>query len=278
MSRAANRSGFTMLELMIALVIGSVLIGSVFGVMINHSKEFRVQRETVDVRETLRGAATILTTELQHASASRGDLYAISAESLAVRSFRSTGAICGTSTKRYGVAQAAGSFGATADDSALITRASGPTWNPVKIDVVWTNPGSPYVGTCPSWSGSPVPPKVIEVHVGTAADTTGLGVGSVVRGFQKTVYKLAQVNGRWWLTRRVGSAVTYDIVTGPLRSNVDSGLVFRYYNAAGAITGTPTAVTRVAITLRAESTRDIPRGATIDKRRDSLTAIAGLRN
>src|SRR5439155_18046 len=160
-------------------------------------------------------------TELQGASASRGDLYAISAESLAVRSFRSTGAVCGTSTKRYGVAQAAGSFGSTADDSALITKTSGSTWNPVKVDVVWTNPGSPYVATCPSWSGTPVPPTVIEVHVGTAADTAGLGVGSVVRGFQKTVYKLAQVNGRWWLTRRVGSAGTYDIVTGPLRSDVD---------------------------------------------------------
>jgi prepilin-type N-terminal cleavage/methylation domain-containing protein len=279
-TRPVGRAGFTLLELMIALVIGSVLMIAVFGVMIRHSTEFRTQRETVDVRQTLRGAAVILTTELQGASASRGDLYAISAESLAVRSFRSTGAICGTSTKRYGVAQAAGSFGSTADDSALISKTSSAVWNPVKVDVVWTNPGSPYVATCPSWSGSPVPPTVIEIHVGAAADTAGLGVGSVVRGFQKTVYKLAQVNGRWWLTRRVGSAATYDIVTGPLRSDTDSGLVFRYYNAAGAVTATPSAVARVAIILRAESTRNVQTtsGTTVDKRRDSLNTTATLRN
>jgi prepilin-type N-terminal cleavage/methylation domain-containing protein len=278
-SRPTTRSGFTILELMIALVIGSVLIASVYTVMVNHSKEFRAQRETVDVFETLRGGTTVLTTELQHASASRGDLYEISAESLAVRSFVTSGAICGTSTKRYGIAIPSGTFAAGTDDSAMVSQTSGTTWNKAKITAVWTNPGSPYVSTCPSWTGSPAPPVVIELAANVAgADTLGVGVGSVVRGFHKTVYKLVESSGRWWLARRVGGATSYDILTGPLRSDADSGLVFRYYNSAGAITGTATEVARVAITLRAESTRNVTSGTTVDKRRDSLTAIATLRN
>jgi len=279
MNRSLARSGFSMLELMIALVIGSVLITAVFGVMMSHSREFRVQRETLDVRETLRGAVNILTTEMQHASATRGDLYAISPESLAVRSYQTSGAICGTSTKRYGISGAAGTFTAGTDDSAMVTQTSGTTWNKAKLTTVWTNPGSPYVATCPSWSGSPVPPVVIELAANVGgADTLNVGVGSVVRGFRKTVYKLVQSSGRWWLARRVGAAGTYDILTGPLRSNTDSGLVFRYYDAAGAITAVPGSVKRVTITLRAESTRNVPSGRTVDKRRDSLTATATLRN
>jgi prepilin-type N-terminal cleavage/methylation domain-containing protein len=274
------RSGFTMLELLLALVVGSVLIASVFGVMINSSKEFRSQRETVDVRETLRGGATLLSGELRNASASRGDLLAISPESLAVRSFQSTGAVCGTSTKRYGISGAAGTFGSGADDSMLVSRTSGTTWNKAKVTAVWTNPGSPYVASCAAWTGTPVPPMVIELAANVAgADTLGVGVGSVVRGYRKTVYKLVSSSGRWWLARRVGAAGTYDIVTGPLlASGAAGGLAFAYYDAAGNVTANPAAVARVTITLRAESTRNGPVGATISRRRDSLRATTTLRN
>jgi type II secretory pathway pseudopilin PulG len=274
------RSGVTMLELMLALVMGSMLIAAVFGVMINSSKEFRRQRETVDVGETLRGAAALLTVELRNASATRGDLLAISPESLAVRSFQSTGAICGTSTRRYGIAAAAGTFGSGADDSMLVIQASGTTWNKAKVTAVWTNPGSPYVASCAGWAGTPVPLKVIELAANVAgADTIGVGIGSVVRGYRKTVYKLVSSSGRWWLGRRVGAAGTYDIVTGPLlASGAAGGLRFAYYDAGGNVTAVPAAVSRVTITLRAESSRNAPSGATVAKRRDSLRATATLRN
>ena len=69
------------------------------------------------------------------------------------------------------------------------------------------------------------------------------------------------------------------MVTGPLRQASDSGLAFRYYNAAGAAITTPaTAVARVDITLRAESFKNIRTGTTVATKKDSVTVKAFLRN
>ena len=108
----------------------------------------------------------------------------------------------------------------------------------------------------------------------------GLVTGSVIRSFRKTTYRLFTQSGRWWLGRRIAGAACCEVVTGPLRQASDSGLAFRYYNAAGAAITTPTtAVARVDITLRAESFKNVRSGSsTVATKKDSVTVKAFLRN
>ena len=107
-----RRHGFTMIELLIVVIVGLLVLGSVYRVLISQSKEYENHRETIDIEETLRGAAALLTSELQVASASRGDLYAIGPDSISLRSFQTSGAICGqvVNVNRYAVWQPSGSF------------------------------------------------------------------------------------------------------------------------------------------------------------------------
>src|ERR1051326_6710145 len=128
-----GEAGVTFLELLLAMVVGLVVLTAVYGVLINQSREYQVHRENVDVAETLKGAATILTSELWHASASRGDLYSIAAQTISLRSFQTAGAFCGAASPRFGVWQPSGSFASTADDSALVFRVTDQTWVRAKV-------------------------------------------------------------------------------------------------------------------------------------------------
>jgi prepilin-type N-terminal cleavage/methylation domain-containing protein len=271
--RPRREQGFTLIEMMVAMIVGLAVLGSVYGALVVQSREFQRHRESEDVAETLRGATALLTSEIRHASPSRGDLYSTGAQSLVMRSFQTSGAICGAAPPRYGVWQPSGGFTAGTDDSALVYRVSPPNWNQVKVTQVWTNPGSPYVTTC-AWSGSYQPPIVVQL----AGDTAGLGMGSVIRGFQRVEYGMVQQSGRWYLGRRVGAATAFDIVTGPLRMPTDSGLVFHYYTSSGSLTNTPSAVARVDVILRAQSARQVTSGGQTAVRADSVTLVAYPRN
>ena len=68
-----------------------------------------------------------------------------------------------------------------------------------------------------------------------------------MRAFRRVEYAAYQLGGRWWLGRKVGAAGSYDLVTGPLRSPSDSGLVFHYYDSTGTETSVDSLVHRVEL-------------------------------
>ncbi len=85
------------------------------------------------------------------------------------------------------------------------------------------------------------------------AQAGSLAVGALFRAFRRVEYGLYEYGGRWWMGRKVGAAASYELLTGPLRSAVNGGLVFTYYDAAGAVTADPTQVAAVEFVIRAES-------------------------
>lgn len=282
MSRGRNRRssahGFTIIELLVYVVLALIVVGAAFKVFIAQSGLHGLHRETMDARETLRGAAALLTTEMRGLSASRGDLYAIAPQSITLRSPQGSGVICSihTTQPRYGVAQVSGTFGDTADDSALVYSVSTGAWNSVKIGQVFNPPGG-GLPTC-AWPGAVPTDTVMEVVVSAPSDTAGVTVGSGIRVFRRTEFGMLQQDGRWWLGRKVGAAASYELVTGPLRPPADSGLALHYYDAAGVETADPTQVTRVEIVLRSESFGKARSAQGVTTRFDSVTVVAFLRN
>ncbi len=275
----SDSSGFTIVELMIYLVMALVVVGAVFGVLISQWRQFGLHRETIDARETLRGAGALLTSELRGASASGGDLYAIAPQSITMRSVQATGVICAKHIiqPRYGLFDPSGTFTDTAEDSVLVYSQSGGTWKNLGVFQAWPAPAAAGVGTC-DWAAGQSADQAIEPVVTAPADTAGVWVGSGLKAFRRVQYGMFQLNGRWWLGRKLGAAASYELVTGPLRAPADSGLVFHYYNAAGAETAVPADVVRVEIELRSESAGRAGFGGNVGFRRDSLTVNVFLRN
>ena len=270
--------GVTLVELLLSMVVGLAALASVYSVLNNQSKEYLVHREIIDVTETLRGAATLLTSEIQHAKADR-DLVAIAGDSLKLRSFQNAGVLCARNTAtpspvRFGVWLPSGLFANGVNDSTYLFRPTKGDWIHAKVTQVWTS-GLP-AGTTPcTWTGGAATTRAVELAFHLAADTAGVRVGSAIRGWRMTTYGLTSSGGRWWLGRRIGNA-TVDLITGPLQA---TGLHFDYYDSNGVATAVPAAVVSIKVTLLAESFKQVRgAGGTLANRTDSVSFFAHLRN
>ncbi len=82
-------------------------------------------------------------------------------------------------------------------------------------------------------------------------------VGAPFRAFRRVEYGLYQDagDGRWWLGRKVGAAVSFEKLTGPLLAPASGGLVLTYRDAEGEETDKPNEVAVIDFVLRAESYR-----------------------
>jgi hypothetical protein len=255
-TRAKHRErGLTLAEIMVALVIGLIVIGAVGKIMILQSRGYGKQREVIDVRDTGRGAAALIAWELRHAKNGDSPLIAMNANSLTLRSVQGLGTICAkhATLARYALWRTGGDIQATTDDTALVYLAPKQQWRTLKISQVGT-PAALGVPTC-SWPGAPTPDLAVEFAVTSKWDTINIMRGAPLRNFRKVEYAEYLANGRWWLGRRIGGAVNYEPVTGPLLAPGSGGLSFAYYDTFGAVTANPALVAVVHITMRGQSVK-----------------------
>ena len=260
--RRRKQYGFTMLEMLIYMVVAGIVMAAVYQLLIGQGRSYGKQRELMDVHETLRSAAALLAWEMRWASAADGDIYAIGANSITLRSVQGSGIVCAqhATLPRLGIRGEPGEMAATTDDSALIfvagaTGLNDDLWNVLSITAVNT-PAALGVGAC-AWTASGTPDVAVEIAVTAPSDTAGLAVGAPFRAFWRVEYGIYQEDGRWWLGRKVGAAATYEKLTGPLLSQVSGGLVFSYSDSNGATTTDPSQVAMVSFILRAESYRQL---------------------
>jgi type II secretory pathway pseudopilin PulG len=274
---AAARRGFALIELIVALVVGIIVVTSVVQMMIAQSRGWRKQREVIDVRETAREAGAMLAWDLRQSALGQSSFSAISANSITLRSPRGLGIICAkhATLPRYGLWKTGGNIQASADDSALVYQIARGKWSPLKITAVGT-PGAMGVTAC-AWPGARPPDVVVEFAVGTKNDTAYIKVGAPFRDFKRVQYAEYQLNNRWWLGRKVGSAATYEQLTGPLVPPTSNGLAFAFYDTLGTVTVNPAAVGSVALTLRTESFKNAGSGTFYGYQHDSLTTRVSVR-
>jgi prepilin-type N-terminal cleavage/methylation domain-containing protein len=276
-SWVTSRRGFTLIELLVASVIGLIVLGSIVQLLTVQGRGYRKQREIIDVRETAREAAALLSWDLRQAALGESSPAVIGANTLTLRSPRGLGVICAKhpTLARYALWKTGGNILATADDSALIFQMGRDKWTPLKVTAVGT-PAAMGVTAC-AWPGARPPDVVVEVAVTSKKDTSGIVVGAAYRGFRKVQYGEYQLNSRWWLGRKVGASATYEQLTGPLLAPGANGLAFAYYDSLGAVTVDPLQVKTVAFTLRTESYKSTYVGTGYTYQRDSLTTKIALR-
>ncbi len=272
-----DRRGFTMIELIVAFVVGLIVLGGVVQMMIVQGRGYRKQREQVDVRETAREAAALLSWDLRQAAVAGSPFAVMGANTVTIRSPRGLGTVCAKHAvlARYGLWKTAGNILATVDDTALVYQIGKGGWNKLKITAVGT-PVAMGVTAC-AWPGARPPDLVVEFAAPNITDTSYIKVGAPFRNFRRVEYAEYQLNNRWWLGRKVGAAASYEQLTGPLLAPASNGLAFTYYDTLGVVTVNPAAVGSVAFTLRTESYKNATTGSTFTYQHDSVTTKVAVR-
>ena len=275
-SKGRVRAGFTMIEVLVALVVGMIVLSSVVQLLIVQGRGYRKQREQVDVRETAREATDLLSWDLRQAAVAGSSFAVMGANAVTIRSFRGLGTVCGkhATLARYGLWKTGGNIMATVDDTALVYQIGRGQWNKLRITAVGT-PAAMGVAAC-AWPGARPPDVVVEFAVTASTDTSYIKVGAPLRSFRRVQYAEYQQNNRWWLGRKVGAAAVYELLTGPLLAPTSNGLAFTYYDTLGAVTANPAAVGSVAFTLRTESFKNTP-GSVSPYQHDSVTTKVAVR-
>ena len=284
---AGGRSGFTLVELLVVILVALLLIGGAYQTLMSQTRLHSVSQQSLDARESVRAATAMIAWDLRSIAPEDGDLYSVTPDSLVLRSARATGVICSAQTvsggRRFGLQHSSGGFTVTSDDSVLVHTLPDSSWSPLAVTESWT--GSSAWASAPAGGGTPVcfwadsttsvPRPQVAIHAeGDSIALEGLRVGSPLVLFRHTTYALFPWDGRWWLGVRTAGATEYEVLSGPMRAPSDGGLVFTYLDASGAATTDPALVTRIEFSLVSESFESFAGNPMVD----SLSSGVYLRN
>jgi prepilin-type N-terminal cleavage/methylation domain-containing protein len=292
-----SRRGFTMIELLVALVLLGIVSTAIYRVLVNNQRLYMAQTQRIDLSQNIRAANTILSAEFRELDAFDGDIIAMSADSILVRGMRWLSFVCvppvlnGNNLgnqmiirgRQVGDPMFFGSrYINESTDSLLIYLDGNQTtrlddyYVPGRIAATPGNQQCPAVGAIPAQPGTRI---VFDGNFIFGTNIAGaITMGAPVRGFERVTYKLYQAAGdtSWYIGFRPAGQTMQPLI-GPLLTN---GLTFQYFNAAGAVTAVRTQVARIDVTVRARTTAQVRAGGQAARRAivDSITFSVALRN
>jgi prepilin-type N-terminal cleavage/methylation domain-containing protein len=293
MSVVRSRRGFTMIELLIAMVLMGIVSAAIYRVLVNNQRLYLAQTQRIDLAQNIRAAGSILPAEFRQLNASDGDISAMSATSISIRAMRWLGFACtppvlggalnGVSMIIRGGAPGQplffGSRGINKDtDSLLIYYDGDPT---TRADDFWATgqiTAAPNGQNCAD--GQNGQRLILTVNLlGLGANAAGaIPVGAPVWGFERVTYQLYQPAGDTsWYVGFQPAAGTMQPLIGPVLVN---GLTLSYFDLNGNVTAVPAQVARIDITVRARTAAAIRKGgqAPLQAAVDSLVTSVALRN
>ena len=277
MTRTHHRSarpGFTLVELMVAMVLGAIVGATLVASIAGQQRFFRGASAINGLRNQLRQAATLLPYDLRPISRRGGDIYAITSEQIDFRSVMGSSFICAKPTPTTIVVpplQVAKNNSLTGwisqpqvgdsmlvfDDSILV-GASDDTWRSYQITAITAVTG---VNACPTRTATAggfvestdVAQPSYQITVsGTTPFRASNYVGNPVRFFRRVKYGLYQEasDNRWYLgysdcaflaARGATPCSTMRAIAGPLSDYssggsglATNGLNLQYFDSTGA--------------------------------------------
>jgi prepilin-type N-terminal cleavage/methylation domain-containing protein len=272
----SNRRGFSLVELMVVILLGSLLLVSTYQVLITNRRVFTIQNSKVATQQNTRAAMDVLFTELREVSSAGGDVVAMTSNSLSVRAMREIGVVCDALNSTHaGTPQllvrtvidefeAQDSVYVFADNDEFVT--TDDNWFRAYVTANDTT------ATCSD--GSPAQ-RITFSGQSAAFSADSVSTGAPVRSFEHMTYSLGTYNSETYLGRLVAGGSWVPLV-GPLTGITGSpGLEFEFLDANGATTATPGDVRQIDVTLRSWAEA---RGYDGDLVVDSLSSSIFMRN
>jgi prepilin-type N-terminal cleavage/methylation domain-containing protein len=294
LSRLSRRAGFTLVELIVAITISGLVMGSIYKVLNSNQRFYQAQNQILDVQQNIRAVAQILPGELRGLDPDGGDIIAMSDTAITIKAMRGFSIICKTPTAAEVTAR------------QVVIRNSMTsgyrTMDATRDSVLIYREGDPQLSSDDKWLHAPIAASAsmncTDGSAGTRLTLTGIlngdslgprgavGDQGVLKGaplwtFELVNYRLYNDGtGTWWLGMRTyagGAWSTTSPIAGPLRPN--DGLFLEYRDVNSNLTTTTTAVRRIRITVRGRSAQpiNIP-GRVAGYFQDSLVARVALRN
>jgi prepilin-type N-terminal cleavage/methylation domain-containing protein len=245
-SALRGRAGFSLVEVLVALVLAVLLGGVIFKVVQGESRFARVQSAREEVQQNSRGAMEILGTELR--SVQRAGLVSAGSNSVSFLLPRVWGVSCGkTGGVLAAIFPAAGgvSFdittasGLLGDTSVAGSGKWGPSPNPtpsLRATVTALTPINPGLGVAGNVCSirTTVPANgLLAAYTVTGTNIPDVPAGNTLYLYQLVSYDVAQSGTEWWIRRNLGSGTTtQQPLAGPL--NGSAGLALTYFDTAGA--------------------------------------------
>lgn len=278
-------TGFTLIELMIAIVLAGIVLGAIYMTLQNNQRFYRSETQVLDVQQGVRAVAQLLPSELREVDAVAGDIVAMGPDSITIRALRNTFFICAPPVVGAGTIITRNSqvFGYRSvdptRDRALVFREGDPE---IMSDDQWVDFAISSItagAACTDGTGTGTRLTLS----GTTSKLDSVTVGSPVRTYEQMTYRLyVDSAGVGWLGVRTYVSGTWgDVaaVAGPLNSA--DGIALTYYDSTGAVTATATSVAQIGLVVRGMSAAPIMipgRRASLQKFQDSITVRVALRN
>jgi len=291
------RRGFTLIELMIAIVLLGLVSAAVYKVLINSQRVYLAQTQTIDLQQNIRAAAAILPAEFRELDAADGDLKAMTATSVRIRAMRQLAFVCTDPVLGGGVGQIVLTVRKTPiygtrqtfkqGDSLLVYWEGNPTtraddqWLPAQLQKD-PDPGfcaDSMVATNPAYLLTLQPQWINDPNLNRAG---AIMRGAPLRGFDKVAYELYQApapDNSWYLGQRnPAQGGTIQPMIGPLIGA--NGVTFTYLDSIGNQVADSSKVSQIQVVLRARTASPIRSGGTgvQNYKIDSVTTWVALRN
>jgi prepilin-type N-terminal cleavage/methylation domain-containing protein len=248
-----QRRGFTLVEVLIALVIMGVVTGAIFKLLNTNQRLSIAQAEQVSLQSNVRTGSLIVPNELRELNTVTGgtvaqnDVTVANADGVTYRASRGLGFLCqvpGAGELRIARSTWTGLRGPSNPRDDLYLFVDGnkdedgdDTWLQMDITNVVTS-----AAACPGG----VAGYILTV---AGAIPAGVSVGTPVRLFELMRLQLTPQGGQWWVGGRSisGGDPGLTPVLGPL---TDDGFGLQYFDSTGAVTADVKAIKSIRITVQ----------------------------
>jgi len=266
-SAARQRGGFTVVELMVVAVLGVVIVGAAYNLLIQLRRGYTVQNVRIANAQTIRTALDLLTIELRQASGDGGDVIGMGEDTVSIRAMNALAIACDTATSVSPVVTARTMGTSISTDSVFVFRDGDPEtgaddqWRAFEVSSVTPS------ATCASGD----PAQRVTLSGMTAADT--IKPGAALRTFERLAYGVYEIAGERYLARRAPSG-TLEALVGPFDGSSDD-LSLSYVDAYGNPASAPDDVAQIQILARLGSEVTTLSGEPV---KDSVSVRVNLRN
>lgn len=282
---AVTRRGFTLPELLVALILLGVLGAATLTLMRGTEDTTRAHAQLIDVRQNLRIAAAFLPIELRELDAAEGDLVTMGRAAITIRAQRRLAVLCrppqpgpdpGSLVLTVRDAPSAGARDFNPAGDSVLVFADGDPGTP--DDDSWTvgSFGALLPDRCPDGGSGRRFMAVLRPVPGRPWGDWGIASGAPVQGFETVTYRLyrSSEDGRWYVGQQ--SAGDVQPVLGPVTND---GLAFTFLDSSGVVTTEPSRVALIDVQVRARTLRPIRnRQGGLEQPLDSVHVVVWLRN